>query len=952
VDVKTFFQCWQDCLIGYDRDLTVVAVNEAAERLIGAAAADVVGQPIVAALPHYAADLGDLLASSFDAGRSGGILQSAGFDSLVAVANARGNDGLLVIYRASEYTPMERDAGLRDLDLANQLLTFHTENSPLAVIRWDADFHVVGWSARAEAMFGWTADEVFGRTFSEIGMVYEPDLPQVLGIADALRAGAASNVYENRNLTKTVGVIHCRWFNSRVPLGDGGYGVLSLVEDTTEHVLARRAAGESEQRFRSIFDYSPEPILSLTIDGTITRANAAAAQAHAVDAAEMVGASVMDFVAPADLTRAREALRRAGHGRAGSIEVSVHRGDEFYPIAASFIPIVLDGRVSGVHLLIRDISAIRRAEREIKAHAEHIRELYLASAANNATAEDQIAATIEAGCRLLDLASGALYESQSQRLVAVHGPPIPQRIAQIATATVGALALDDIAGVPFIGETEPGETAVVAFIGTPIAVNGVPYGSLCFAGPAARSDPFREVDRDLVQLMGELVGSAIDRSRAREHLSVLAYTDQLTGLPNRASFVTKLNTEIGRAAERGTSVAVMFLDLDRFKDINDSLGHALGDQLLRIVGDRLTATVAQAGFVARMGGDEFIVLVVENTGADALANLAERVIACIDQPFEIDGYEQFVTTSVGISVFPNDGGDADTLVKHADIAMYRAKDRGRNTYQFFTLALNASLRSRLSQEKSLRRALENGEFVIHYQPQIELAGGRLVGVEALVRWDHPRLGLLAPDQFVPTAEISGQIVALGDWVLDTAARQLAAWQLAGHPDLHLSVNLSARQFHQTQLAASIRRTLERYDLDPHSLELEITESVAMSDARANALILRDVSDIGVGLALDDFGTGYSSLGYLRSFPLDSIKIDKSFVNDIMIEPDDATIVRTVIAMAHSLGLEVVAEGVETDEQLAFLRRERCDRVQGYLFSRPVPAGEISALLERYRPVVV
>jgi len=952
VDVETFFQCWHDCLIGYDRELTITAANAAAEALMGVESAQAIGRPLRDSMPQFAADLEAVIRASFAGGRSAAVLESAGFDSLVAVANARGEDGLLVIYRANEYAAVESAAGVRDLDLANQLLNFHTEHSPLAVIRWDKDYHVVGWSARAEAMFGWSAAEVKGRTFAEIGMVYEPDMPQVMATAVALQEGTASNVCENRNVTKGVRVIHCRWFNSRVPLADGSHGVLSLVEDNTENVLARRAASESEQRFRSIFDYSPEPILSLAIDGTITRANAAAAHAHGVSAAEMVGSSVLDFVAPSDLTRTREALRRAGQGRAGSIEISVFHGQSLFPIAASFVPIVLDGRVSGVHLLTRDISAIRRAEREIKLHAEHIRELYLASAANNATAEDQIAATIEAGCRLLNMTSGGLYESQTQTLVAVQGPPIAQRIAQLATATIGALALDDIDGVPFIGEVQPGETPVVSFIGTPISVSGVPYGSLCFGDPRPRAEAFRDVDRDLVQLMGELVGSAIDRSRAREHLNVLAYSDQLTGLPNRASFVTKLNAEIARASEAGSNVAVMFLDLDRFKDINDSLGHALGDQLLRIVGDRLTATVAQAGFVARMGGDEFIVLVVEETGTDALANLADRIIACIDQPFEIDGYEQFVTTSVGISVYPNDGGDADTLVKHADIAMYRAKDRGRNTYQFFTLALNASLRSRLSQEKSLRRALENDEFVIHYQPQIELTGGGLVGVEALIRWDHPRLGLLAPDQFVPTAEISGQIVALGDWVLDTAARQLARWQAAGHPDLHLSVNLSARQFHQTQLAMSIRRILERYALEPRTLELEITESVAMSDARASALILREVSDIGVGLSLDDFGTGYSSLGYLRSFPLDSIKIDKSFVHDIMTEPDDATIVRTVIAMAHSLGLEVVAEGVETDEQLAFLRRESCDRVQGYLFSRPIPAAEFTALLERYEPVIV
>jgi EAL domain-containing protein (putative c-di-GMP-specific phosphodiesterase class I) len=367
--------------------------------------------------------------------------------------------------------------------------------------------------------------------------------------------------------------------------------------------------------------------------------------------------------------------------------------------------------------------------------------------------------------------------------------------------------------------------------------------------------------------------------------------------------------------------------------------------MLRVIGDRLSSVVGTAGLVARMGGDEFIVLVGGDPATAWLDSLATRIIRAVDEPLLIDGYEQFVTTSIGIAIYPNDGDDADTLIKHADVAMYRAKERGRNTHQFFTPALAASLRTRISQEKLLRRALEREEFVLHYQPQFELEGERLCSFEALVRWQHPRLGLIGPDQFIPSAEMSGLIVGLGDWVMETACRQVREWQ-AIVPGLRLAVNLSARQFHQTALAVKIRELLARTGLPPDQLEIEITESVAMSDAALSRQILEELGRAGVRLAVDDFGTGYSSLGYLRRFPLDTLKIDKSFVREITAEPDDATIVRTVIGMAHSLGLEVCAEGVETPEQLAFLRQERCDRVQGFLHGRPMAAPDVGAFLIR------
>jgi diguanylate cyclase (GGDEF)-like protein len=596
-----------------------------------------------------------------------------------------------------------------------------------------------------------------------------------------------------------------------------------------------------------------------------------------------------------------------------------------------------------VHLVARDLTAVRRAEREVAVQSGRLRELYLVAATADATPELLIASTIDAGCRLLGMTAGSLYDAEADRSVSTVGNPIPRRLARLALATDGALALDDLRGVPYLGDAEFGEQAPCTYVGTAIEVGGVRYGSLSFAADEPRADAFTPSDRDLVQLMGVLVSSAIERGHSRARLKHLAYNDQLTALPNRAWFVERLRDELVLARAANMRVAVMFLDLDRFKDINDSLGHALGDRMLRVIGDRLTAIVGSEGLVARMGGDEFIVLIGNDPPTELIDALARRIIAAIDEPLIIDGYEQFLTTSIGIAIFPDDGDDADALIKHADVAMYRAKERGRNTHQFFTPALAASLSSRLSQEKSLRKALERDEFVLHYQPQFELEGERLVSLEALVRWQHPQLGLIGPDQFIPSAEMSGLIVGLGDWVLETACRQIREWQ-AIVPGLRLAVNLSARQFHQTALSGKIRDLLARTGLPPDHLEIEITESVAMSDAAISIQILEELRRAGVRLAVDDFGTGYSSLGYLRRFPLDSLKIDKSFVREILVEPDDATIVRTVIGMAHSLGLDVCAEGVETREQLAFLRAEGCDRVQGFLYGRPMAAEDVEGFL--------
>jgi len=945
---QRFADGWYDALLAFDREHRLVALNLPAARLFGAQApVDLAGRRLREFSARAADVIDPLLGRAFLEGRvfSSGLLPFEGDDRYTLVTNRLpGQDVVGVnLHREADGTwPSDADWLRRELQFAQRLLQAYTDNTSLGFVRWAADHRIVEWSARAEAIFGWRPDEVCGKTFAEIGLVYGDDTGGVLRAVHELLAGSGTSINEHRNVTRDGRLINCRWFSSTIPV-DGTVQVVSLIDDVSDLVATRASALESEERFRSLFEESPDAMLALSLDGVVTRANAAAIRERR-GGASLIGCSVAELIADADVRDAREVFYRATAGRASSIEVDALRADGTrYPVLATMIPLFFRNEIAGVHLLFRDLSAIRFAERAVAEQNDRLRELYLVAAGANATAENQIAATIDAGCRLLRMTSGAIYDAEADRTIAMVGVGIPRKLARLSLATDGALALEDLVGLRDLSAPEPGETAPLAYIGTAIEVAGARYGALSFAAERPREVPFTASDRDLVRLMGALVGSAIERSRSRARLKHLAYNDQLTTLPNRTWFTERLRDELNRARDGHARVAVMFLDLDRFKDINDTLGHALGDRLLRSIGDRLTAVVAGDGLVARMGGDEFIVLIPGDPTTARLDTLAQRIVAAIDQPLTIDGHEQFVTTSIGIAVYPDDGDDVDELVKNADVAMYRAKERGRNTHQFFNPALGASLQTRIAQEKLLRKALDRDEFVIHYQPQFDITGERVVALEALVRWQHPELGLVQPDDFIPNAEMSGLIVALGEWVLETACNQLRLWQRQV-PELRLAVNLSGRQFHQPSLAAKVRDVLDRTGIQPGHLEVEITESVAMSDAALSVQILEELGRIGIRRAVDDFGTGYSSLGYLRRFRLDCLKVDKSFVRDILVEPEDATIVRTVIAMAHSLGLEVCAEGVETIEQLAFLRQERCDRVQGFLFARPMTVEQVGVFL--------
>jgi len=438
--------------------------------------------------------------------------------------------------------------------------------------------------------------------------------------------------------------------------------------------------------------------------------------------------------------------------------------------------------------------------------------------------------------------------------------------------------------------------------------------------------------------------SAVMRYEAE--LEFQARHDALTGLANRNLLTERLERAIANARHGKTELWVVFVDLDRFKFVNDTLGHEAGDALLKTLAERLKLAVREADTVARMGGDEFVLVLPEGNSRDAGLQVIQAIMEAIATPLLIQSHEFYLTCSIGIAAYPSDGGTAETLTKHADIAMYRAKELGRNTYQFYTPTMSERTLQRLEIEADLRHALERGQFSLHYQPQVALASGAIVGMEVLLRWNHPLHGTIAPSRFIALAEDMALIIPIGAWVLRAACEQTRAWQLAGLGELRVAVNLSPRQFTQKGLAQSIAAILLETGLEARYLELELTESMVMTDVDHAITILRDLKQLGVQIAIDDFGTGYSSLSYLRRFPIDVLKIDQSFVADITLEEDGAAIVRTIISLAHSLRLQVVAEGVETVEQLSYLRAHACDQVQGYLFSRPVGAGEFEALLRQ------
>ncbi len=440
-----------------------------------------------------------------------------------------------------------------------------------------------------------------------------------------------------------------------------------------------------------------------------------------------------------------------------------------------------------------------------------------------------------------------------------------------------------------------------------------------------------------------------DRKRAESHLMHLAHHDPLTDLPNRVLLQDRLRRELARTRRGDRPFALHLLDLDHFKGINDALGHHIGDRLLKTVAERLCGAVRDSDTVARLGGDEFAVLQTHVMRPSEATDLATRILEIMSEPFIFNDQEITTSASIGITMHPSDGSDVDVLLKNADVAMYKAKAEGRNGFRLFAADMNEHARERIVLETDLRRGLQRGEFILHYQPQLELASERIVGAEALLRWQHPESGMVAPGNFLPLAEENGLILPINEWVLREACGKAAEWTRSGHPPMRVAVNLSPVQFRKQDVRQLVIDILNSTKLNPAQLELELTESILMQNTAVVANDLLKLKEIGVSFSIDDFGTGYSSLSYIRSFPVDRLKIDQCFIRNLENNPSDAAIVRAIISLGHSLNLRITAEGVETAEQAAILRAEGCDEVQGYYFSRPVPLADFLAQVEEQTP---
>jgi diguanylate cyclase (GGDEF)-like protein/PAS domain S-box-containing protein len=464
------------------------------------------------------------------------------------------------------------------------------------------------------------------------------------------------------------------------------------------------------------------------------------------------------------------------------------------------------------------------------------------------------------------------------------------------------------------------------------------------------SRPILDDDR-VVGLRAVLV-DITDRKQAENQVKYVAYHDGLTGLPNRRLLGDRLTKALAQRRRDNRPLAIMFLDLDHFKLVNDTAGHAVGDQMLQSVAERLTSIIREGDTVARLGGDEFTVLLPEVPGVNDACELANRILNRFRLPWVLAGQEFHSTASIGLAMYPQDGEDAETLLRNADTAMYRAKDLGRDNFQLFLSEMNVDVRRRVTLESELRHALSHGELAVFYQPQVNTDTREIVGIEALARWQHPERGLLFAAEFIPLAEETGLIVPLGEWVLRTACAQNKAFQEAGLPPVRVAVNLSSRQFQDSRLVDMVAQVLKETGLDAQYLDLEITEGTAMRDIEFTIKMLSELRGMGVHVSIDDFGTGYSSLAHMRILPVDSVKIDRSFVSDAPVNPQDAAILAAIVALARTLNLRVVAEGIETDEQLAVVKEQKCHEAQGYLFSKAVPAQAMEQLLTDSQPTGV
>ena len=787
-----------------------------------------------------------------------------------------------------------------------------TVDAPVLVM--DTSGRIVRFNRACELLSGYRAEEV-------VGLRPDPMLPadEKEGFnadLEALRRDGGTQTREYQWLTPDGQRRRIVWsFRALVDAAGAPAHIIAAGIDVTAQREAMTALEASQRKYHRLLETANDAILVADAEtGCIVEANDRASELFGVPAPELVGLHQSRLYPPEERERYQRLFsEHVNTGRAvtETLEV-VHRDGRHVPVEISASTTELEGRrlVQGI---FRDVTERLQAEAQLRKLSRVV------EASPNPIVITDADGTIE-------YCNPRFYENTGYS---------PEE------------ALGQTPRILKSGETPPDEYRQMW--------KTIKRGEIWFGEFCNRKKDGQQVwwlstispIKDETGTITHFVAIAEDIGElkyAEDTIRHLAYFDPLTELPNRTLFKDRLGQAAVNALHYGESLGLMFIDLDRFKTINDTLGHQQGDHLLRQVAERLRAHLPDGASLARLGGDEFAVILPAVREPEGLAVGAARILDALNEPFDLDGQEVIVTVSIGLTSFPQDADDTGTLISNADLAMFRAKEVGRNTYEFYTEEMNTTSFEHVSLHASLKRALEREEFELYYQPKVHLGRTAVSGMEALVRWRHPEMGLLSPAKFIPVAEETGLIVPLGEWVLWTACGQAKAWMDQGHGHLAVSVNLSAQQFNRRELSDRVAEVLEGTGLPAECLELEITETDVMQNAVQTIEILHQLKAMGVRIAIDDFGTGYSSLNYLKRFPIDVLKVDQSFVRDVTTDPDDAAIARSVIALAHNMRLSVVAEGVETAEHLRFFQDEQCEEVQGFYFSRPVPAPEFTGLL--------
>lgn len=854
--------------------------------------------------------------------------------------------------RASEVRLTEEQSRMQEL----------IEAIPNPIYFKDTGGRYIGVNKAWEKLFGQSREYFSGKTVHDL-YPHQPETARQLDAKDQeLWRNPGSQVYETAITTGKGDRLDLVYYKATYRHREGDVaGLIGVIVDVTE----RKA---TERRYRVLFDNAVVGITTTDLQGSITEVNQKFRDLTGYGDRELMARNIADIMLPEDRAldvRISEAAIRGGE-TATTEQRFVHQQGHVLWVRRTIS--VIHSKDDSPDYLVNVVEDITDSK---QADLRHTMEY----AVTRALAEEDSLAelfplVIRTICRNMGWEFGIAWiwdrECLGLRVCASWGADAPELLEFVADSRSRTIQPDPLDQRGLIRRTyasgEPVWISNVAsdqgFKRANLIWNAGLHGA--FAFPLLRGSDVvgvmefyhrgvREPEKTLIgtaQSIGRQIGQYMGRREAEEALQFVAGHDALTKLPNRSMFNQRLEHALKLMQRSGSGLAVMFIDLDRFKVINDTLGHDTGDLMLCEVAARLKANLRTSDTVARLGGDEFVVLIENVTDPALIGNVARKLIDALTASFALSGGEYNVTASIGVSTYPDDGEDVQTLLKHADIAMYRSKDQGRNTFQFYSAQMNVHSLERLTLESGLRRALERNELLLHYQPILDMRTNRVTGMEALVRWQHPQLGLVPPGQFITIAEETGLIVPIGEWVLNTACATRRAWDERGLPQVMISVNLSPRQFLYGDLVSDMARLLAQPGNAAAGLKLEITEGMVMQNPKRAVLLIRTLKEMGLHIAMDDFGTGYSSLAYLRRFPIDTLKIDRSFILDIPADSGAVAITQAIIAMAHSLGLDVTAEGVETREQFEFLLQHGCDQMQGYYFNPPLDEAAAAELLRK------